>query len=244
MRIATWNVESLIRLTPERAESFRQAMAKLDADIWVLTETWFDFGPGAGYSLVAQSSKADDLKAWPDRCWVSVWAKSSSASRSQVICSQPDRMACGRIEIPGQMDVVVVGTVLPWGNSDKLFPGVEGFCAAVDSQAVDWAPQQESPEPCAYLVAGDFNQSLPYVAPYGYRKGEIAINSVLKKHDLLCLTEKQVLPSGKPMIDHVCVSQKGLKMKSVPNVNIWETPLINEKPITDHVGVFVDLEVS
>lgn len=244
MRIATWNVESLKSLTAERKECFLHAMANVKADIWVLTETWFDFGPGDGYSLVAQSSKADDLKAWPKRCWVSIWARSNFVTRSQVICKQPERMACGRIEIPGQMDVVVIGTVLPWGSSDGCFPGVEGFCRAVDSQEVDWAPRQDGPKPYAYAVAGDFNQSLPYVEWYGFKKGEIAINSVLKKHDHVCLTEKQLLPSGKPMIDHICFSKSGIKPDSVPKVGIWETPLINEKLITDHVGVFVDLEVN
>ena len=243
MRIATWNLESSKALSPARKDSFRQAMAKVNADIWVLTETWFSFGPGDGYSMVAQSSMAEDLKAWPDRCWVSIWAKSSFDSRSQVICSQPDRMACGRIEIPGQMDIVAVGTVLPW-VSDKNFLGTYGFCRAVGDQEVDWAPQQTGPELCAYLVAGDFNQSFPHVSRYGSSEGEIAVNNVLKKHDQLCLTEKRVLPSGKPMIDHICFSQTAIKPDSVPNVDIWETPSINGKPITDHVGVFVDLKVN
>lgn len=243
MRISTWNLESCNARSPAREEFFRQAMADVCADIWVLTETWFGFCPCDGYRLVSQSSEAEDLGTGSNRCWVSIWAKSCFNSRSYDIRCQPQRMACGRIEIPGQMDIVAVGTVLPW-VSDKSFLGTDGFCKAVREQDDDWAPHQTGLEPCAYLVAGDFNQSLPHISRYGSKDGETAVNSVLEKHGLRCFTESKVLPSGKPMIDHICFSQSCLKSKSVPNVGTWDTPLINEKPITDHVGVFVDLEVS
>lgn len=114
MRIETWNLESCKAFSPVREVSFRQAMAKVNADIWVLTETWFGLGPGDGYRLVSQSSEAEDLETGTNRCWVSIWTQSSYNSRSQGIRSQTQRMACGRIEIPGQMDIVSVGTVLPW----------------------------------------------------------------------------------------------------------------------------------
>jgi 2,4-dienoyl-CoA reductase-like NADH-dependent reductase (Old Yellow Enzyme family) len=47
-------------------------MNTVDADVWVLTETWEQFSPGDGYRLAAESSLADDLKTWPDRRWVAI----------------------------------------------------------------------------------------------------------------------------------------------------------------------------
>ena len=83
MRIATWNLESYKNITPERAELFRIEMKKVDADVWVLTETWRGFSPGDDYSLLAESNKAKDLEKWPKRCWVSIWVKSQVGKMSQ-----------------------------------------------------------------------------------------------------------------------------------------------------------------
>ena len=69
MKIATWNLESINRLTPGREDAFLKSMEKVEADVWVLTETWTDFKLLPVYELGAQSSKARDLA--PERRWVS-----------------------------------------------------------------------------------------------------------------------------------------------------------------------------
>src|SRR5687767_2854937 len=97
MRIATWNVESANRLTKIREATFHQAMSEVNADVWVLTETWRSFSPGAGYHLIARSHEAADLEGRPDRCWVSIWAKLSLVAKPMLVHSQPDRMACAWI---------------------------------------------------------------------------------------------------------------------------------------------------
>lgn len=40
MRIATWNLQSDKKLTDEREALFRQAMTAVNADVWVITESW------------------------------------------------------------------------------------------------------------------------------------------------------------------------------------------------------------
>ena len=57
MKIATWNLESVRPLTPPRRAAFLDAMRKVDADVWVMTETWADFSPPPDYQLVAQSGQ-------------------------------------------------------------------------------------------------------------------------------------------------------------------------------------------
>jgi endonuclease/exonuclease/phosphatase family metal-dependent hydrolase len=238
MKIATWNLESAHRLTPSRKTAFLDAMRKVDADVWVLTETWVDFSLKPDHRLVAQSRWADDLR--PDQCWVAIWARESLQTKPLDIESQPDRMACGRIEQPGQSDLVVVGTVLPWPN-DKQWPGATGFCEALDLQAGEWKQLRGTPETCTLVVAGDFNQSLPNKRYFGSAKGATALSDALARLDLDCLTLGDDPLTGEPRIDHICLSRSGLQSPVVPRTGAWEVPCLREKPITDHAGVSADL---
>jgi exonuclease III len=237
MKIATWNLESINRLTPRREDEFHRTMKKIEADVWVLTETWTDFKPLPGYELVAQSSEARDLN--PERRWVSIWARSSLTYEQRTIQRQPDRMACCRIEQPGQRDMVVVGTVLPW-PSDKLWPGATGFCNALADQASDWRRLQETNDTSSFLVAGDFNQAIPYQPWYGSKQAAKA----LQVQDLVCLTPGNDPLTGKPRIDHFCVKSDGPRTPVLRHVDTWEIPLLAGKPITDHSGVYIDLDVG
>ena len=243
MRIATWNVESLRKLTPEREAAFQKAMAGVNADVWVLTETWTTFSPGTGYQLLTQSQKAADRNRWSDRCWVSIWAKSTLLGTWQENRLQPDRMACCRIEMPSQQNIVVVGTVLPWG-SDELWPGANGFCASLASRAVEWGTMRGGLNRCTLVVAGDFNQSIPHERWYGFKKGEEALNDALRELDLLCLTQGKCPLTSRPRIDHICISRSSLDLHHLPQVGDWAIPPVNHKLATDHSGVYVDLETQ
>lgn len=236
MKIATWNLESINRLTPDRGDAFLKAMERVEADVWILTETWIDFKPLPGYELVAQSSKAHDLS--PERCWVSIFARSNLTYEKRKIQSQPDRMACGRIEQPGQRDMVVVGTVLPW-PSDKLWPGATGFCNALADQATDWVQLQEHNDDCIFLVAGDFNQAIPYQRWYGSKRAAKA----LQTQDWICLTQGNDPLTGKPLIDHICINRDGIRQAVLPQIGTWEVPCLAGKPITDHSGVYAYIDV-
>lgn len=238
MRIATWNLESTNRLTPSRRTAFLRAMAEVDADVWVLTETWVDFSLGAGYRLVAQSCAADDLQA--SRRWVAIWSRFDA--RLLEVQSQPDRMVCGRIEQFGQRDVVVVGTVLPW-PSDERWRGAKGYCAALSDQVAEWGRLWGTPRTAAFSVAGDFNQSLPHQKRYGSEQGGLALTQAIHAHDLLCPTHGNDLPTGKPRIDHVCVSRSSLKPLHTPLAGTWPVPSMGNRPITDHAGVYTDIQL-
>ena len=118
-------------------------------------------------------------------------------------------MACARIKQPGQLDLVVVGTVLPW-PSDKQCRGAKGFCKALDVQAGEWERLRGTPDTCTLVVAGDFNQSVPYVRYYGSTEGATALSDALARLDLDCLTSGDDPQTGKPRIDHICISRSGL----------------------------------
>jgi endonuclease/exonuclease/phosphatase family metal-dependent hydrolase len=215
----------------------------VNADVWVLTETWEQFSPGDGYRLAAESSLADDLKTWPDRRWVAIWVKSAFEAKRQEVHSQPDRMACAQIKKPGQRDVVVIGTVLPW-HFDPLWLYPAGFFAALAIQVDEWGRLWGTPRTSGFIVAGDFNQSLPCQKRRGSEQGEIALKEALKSHDVLCLTEGSDSLTGIPRIDHICVSRTALRPTFIPQAGEWPIPCIGEKEISDHSGVFADLEFS
>lgn len=241
MRIATWNLQSDKPLLQEREALFRQAMNSVDADVWVLTETWEHFSPGEGYRLAAGSSQADDLIP-VDRRWVAIWVKSSFDTEQQVVQGQPDRMTCAQIKKPGQRDVVVIGTVLP-SPGDRRYPTAVDFCTALTSQAIEWEPLWGTPPSSIFVVAGDFNQSLPRRGNFGSIKGELAVLDALKRHDLFCLTPGNVPLTNDPRIDHICVSRNGLQPPFLPQAGAWTTPCIGENAITDHSGAFADLHL-
>ena len=242
MRIATWNLESRVNPWPERDSAFRTAMSEVDADIWVLTETWIDYAPSVGFQLVAQTFGAKDLLYSANatkRCWVSIWAKSTLASTPQTVTHQPDRMASCRIHLPDHRDLVVVGTVLPWGSSDALWPATDGYCAALNDQAVGWNLLRTGVAPCDFVVAGDFNVHFTYKPSYG-RKPERTLSEVLASQELQCLTLGNVPQTEKAAIDHFCMSRSSIQTRT-PRVGTWPIPTSMGKPITDHHGVFADL---
>ena len=238
MKIATWNLESVRPLTPPRRAAFLDAMQKVNADVWVLTETWADLVPLPDYQPVVKSEAAEDLT--PDRRWVAIWVKEGLTATPQDIHVQTDRMACARIKQPGQRDLVVVGTVLPW-PSDKQNRGAKGFCKALDVQAGEWERLRGTPDTCTLVVAGDFNQSLPHVRYYGSTEGTTALFDTLTTQGLFCLTPGNDPLTDTPRIDHICISRSGLRPPFLPQIGAWEVPCLGEKPITDHAGVSADL---
>lgn len=240
MRLATWNLESAKRLTAERESAFRQAMATVAADIWVLTETWSNFSPAPEHRRVAQTSEAADLRSEPDRCWVAIWAKSDLVAQPLMVHAQADRMSSIRVEIPGLQSLVVVGTVLPW-MSDRLWPGDDGFCAALAEQEAAWASIRGSAGLHQFVVAGDFNQSLPHRRYYGSQAGEAALQGTFERKRLLCLTTGDDANRGTPRIDHICVGRSDDQPFQHATPGTWPVPEWNGRPITDHLGVFVDL---
>lgn len=240
MKIATWNLESINRLTSDRRESILGAMRDVEADVWVLTETWTDLDPLPGYERVAQSSTAADLT--PARCWVSIWVRSNFTSSVLTLQSrrQQDRMAGVQIMNPHGGDFVVVGTVLPW-TSDRLWSGADGFCAALADQAAEWKRLQTIPDIGTFVVAGDFNQSLPGQSRYGSKQGAIDLSDTLREQDLFCLTPGNDPLTAKPRIDHICINRRALQPPFLPTVGTWAVPPCKGKDVTDHSGAFADL---
>ena len=259
LKIATWNLNSVQPLTADLLVLFHDAMRSVDADLWVLTETWLGFVPPltagkAPHRLVAQSCRAADL-ALPgrpsDRRWVAVWSR--PAARALEVLGDPERLACARIERAGARDVVVVGTVLPWRSDQRHHPrtGGDEFVHALQAQAEEWGRLWGSPRAAGFCVAGDFNQETESPHHTGTAPpGRQALDVELAGLSLTCLTAglraaypRQATPEPIPVIDHVCVGG-GLRLRPGSAVGTWQVPSGAGRPVTDHVGVFADLDFA
>lgn len=242
MKVATWNLNSAKGLAPARRDLFLQSMEKVNADVWVLTETWLSLPPGPDYRLVTCSVAAEDLGTSPDRRWVAIWSR--RRARPLSVHGDPERMACARVEQPGLMDLVVVGTVLPWRRDPRHHPrtGQAEFCAVLATQAAEWDGLWGSPRSCALCVAGDFNQELEGRPYAGTHAGCEALDEVLDRLHLDCVTRH--LPAqagrGESAIDHLCIGPRELSLVTHAAQSI-SAPFIGATAVTDHDGASVDL---
>jgi hypothetical protein len=121
MRIATWNLNRCSFGSSARCAKLLEWMERVDADIWVLTETHQTFAPRSGYRLIAHSADAPDRKFGRGECWVAVWSRLSAVPIS--LSANLERVAAAKVG-----EAVIVGTVLPW-LADGRQPGLRGEAA-------------------------------------------------------------------------------------------------------------------
>jgi len=239
MRIATWNLQSDRTLTQERKALFQQAMQEVDADAWVITESWTDNCILPGYRLVSQSCEAPDLKS--NRRWVAIWSRLDTESLD--VQGQSDRIACGRVKHSNKKDFVLIGTVLPW-HFDVLWPNSSGYSAALGLQVAEWQRLSTVFEDCDLVVAGDFNQSLPHQRFYGSEQNATALNYAMECLDLYCSTLGNDPLTNLPRIDHLFSRRNEVQPDLAWKTGTWEVPCIGDREITDHSGSYVDFDVA
>ena len=235
MRLATWNIN---RCHPNeaRANRLQKGIAQVNADVWILTETYIGFSPGSDFCLLAHSANAPDRNARQGECWVAIWSR-LNGHRIQMTADR-ERVAAAKIN-----DCVVVGTVLPW-LSDRRAPHLTGaalFQAKLSEQARDWRRLQAEGALC---VAGDFNQDLlPTGHYYGSKNGRVALQEALLSCNLNCLTGGENDPLadavGRANIDHICVHK--MRPIRLPQSSAW--PSASQlKGLTDHYCIHTDIE--
>jgi hypothetical protein len=150
--------------------------------------------------------------------------------------------------------VVIVGTVLPWGDDKRHAPQKDApadatsadFCQMLQAQSEEWRQLWSTPDRTGFCVAGDFNQrSLSFPNPKG-NKRHACINQAFTDLDCLTNNMKVVYPKAAshlnpyPTIDHICVGGD-LKLRDGTTPTTWGVPAIDGVAITDHAGVAADL---
>lgn len=236
MRLATWNLNRC-RSSAKRAIALREGMRHVDADIWVLTETYVDFSPSPNFSLLAHSVDAPDRDAENGECWTAIWSR--IGGKPTRLTADLERTAAATID-----GCTVVGTVLPWltDSRNATLKGGALFRTKLKEQAKDWQRLRAEGGLC---VAGDFNQDLlPVGHYYGSKEGRTTLRKVLSACELDCLTGGDDDPlSHTPKrvnIDHICVYK--MRTVSAPRSSAWP-PFDQLKGLTDHYCVYADIEL-
>ena len=241
IRIATWNLARAKPRTSARLSAIHDHMAQVNADVWVLTETWQAIAPSADHKLIAHSQAAPDRESSDGEVWTTIW--SSWEAESIPLTAEPERTAAACIATPDNQKLICYGTVLPWLSDQRQFPitGAAAFQASLAAQSSEWAALRSRFPDAGLLIAGDFNQDLAQKHYYGSLAGKAALQEALAAHSLSCLTAGRNdplldRPGNRANIDHICASHE----YSCIAQGAWPAGEL-PRSLSDHYGVWVEL---
>jgi hypothetical protein len=204
------------------------------ADVWVITESHPHLDLGPDFRMLAESVPAPDRS--PGERWVAIWVRSTADA-----CALPgyasERTAC--VRLAGPADLLVYGTVLPWGNDDRFGPrGFEAFATALDLQVAHWRDLRKI---APLVVAGDLNQDLLPEGRhyYGSKEKRDRLRTKLDEVGLRCVTADLEV-DGHACIDHICLSPE--VRPEYPACEVW--PKQRDTSLSDHFAVAVRVEAG
>ncbi|MGF1569457.1 MAG: endonuclease/exonuclease/phosphatase family protein [Nodosilinea sp.] len=243
MKIATWNLERAAPQTSQ-AERQRQWLDRINADIWVLTETNLRLSPGANYQQVA--SGRPDRPGQAGERWVQIWGRGGEMLSLET--EDKARTACALVSLKNGPDCLIYGTVLPWLDSPwRSHPVTQGeaFLAALALQQADWQRLQLNHPNAVLIVAGDFNQDLDTFHYYGSRRNRLALQAALAEVGLACLTAgdhdpvRRLINGQHANTDHICIAHS--QASQFQTSFAWPAALDDLRGLSDHFGVGVEL---
>ena len=240
MRIATWNLERVRPGTGVRSQRIRDAIAGIDPDVWVLTESHADFVPAPDYVRHAVSAEAPD-RGGGER-WVVIWVRAGVDVLPLGVTGEPERAAAVQINRADRAPLLVFGTVLPWRGDKRRQEarGGQAFARSLQLQATDWAAARAAVSGAELCIAGDFNQELGADGPVGTRMGRDAFDGTLEALGLSCVTggvhDPLMARGWRTNIDHILLS-RGLRADAA--AEIWPEHFPLSGKLSDHHGICV-----
>ncbi|WP_017297350.1 endonuclease/exonuclease/phosphatase family protein [Nodosilinea nodulosa] len=213
MKIATWNLERALPASVQ-AERQQQWLSRIDADIWILTETHLGITPGEDFVSVA--SGLPDRPGAEDERWVQIWVRTGELVPLET--GDKARTVAALLTQPSGQGWVLYGTVLP---SQPDHQG-QTFAAALATHQADWKRFQGVHPEAGLIVAGDFNQDLNALNYYGSRRNKQALRQALDSVKLVCYTAGENDPVHRLIqgqhsnTDHICLTQNPLGQFRVP----------------------------
>lgn len=253
MKIATWNLERALPRSMQ-AERQRQWLSRINADIWILTETHLGITPGDGYYSTA-SGLSDRPGADGER-WVQIWVKGGELVSLETM--DEDHTAAALLTLDQGQRWVLYGTVLPelrqswrWsktGQKGPVQPAAQGqaFAAALAAQQADWKRLRAAFPEAGLIVAGDFNQDLNALNYYGSRRNKQVLRQALDSVRLICYTAGENDPVHRLIngqhsnTDHICLTQN--PPVHLLNAFVWPQNLDELRGLSDHFGVGVEVQ--
>jgi endonuclease/exonuclease/phosphatase family metal-dependent hydrolase len=240
-RIATWNLERPKVSGWTKNQHRLNQIQKINADIWVLTETHKAIQLQNYQSVGSQTFEGyHEIGERLSTIW-SRWKV-----LSQISTFDPRWAVCTEIDSPFG-NLIVYGTVLPYAN-DKGVSGTskrwEEHRRSIQYHHEDWLRIRQQYPNHPICIAGDFNQSRDQSGWYEDKQSVDMLSAALEDLSLACLTEKDFQEKGlsRSTVDHICLS-KTLEPQ-VLEVDVWEGTTPEGKRMSDHNGIFVDLRVD
>ena len=243
VRIATWNLERPSARSWKRLPRQRARMASVAADIWVLTETRASISPSDGYYGI-HAPPHPARRPDEDERWVSIWSR--WPLRPTGLPPDPRGAVSAVVSTPDG-DLIVYGTVLPWANEkgdDGNARMWQVHYEAIDQQGEDWRTLRQQYPDAPLVVAGDFNQDRDGSGWYGTHQGRDLLTRALDEAQLICLTDEDVVASGKlresHLVDHIAICRRWAR-GSRSEVTCWEQIDDDGTRLSDHPTVAIDL---
>lgn len=216
-------------------------MARVDADVWVLTETRLSLAPEPLYRLVAHSANAPDCQ--DDAVWTAIWVRDVEAQCLKT--HHEERTACAKLQRDGAAPLLIYGTVLPWLADQRRVPltGFAAFSATLVQQQADWQALQAAHPASVLCVAGDFNQDLLERGHYyGSSAGRHALRAALAAAKLA-----RVCADGQDPVAHLWPGLAAIDHILLTNTAAYEAQAVYAWPsrhelgsrLTDHFGLAV-----
>jgi endonuclease/exonuclease/phosphatase family metal-dependent hydrolase len=232
LKIATWNLNHPKPNSWKKKPLIEAQIHKIDADIWILTET-----NNAAIDLSSTHGKFTSTEYGKHDAYTTAWIK-SSFSGQPLKTFDPEIAVCVSVEIPkGQ--ILIYGTIITWhgdrGKNEQSKNWEEHY-KSIQSHGDDWHRLLHENPDSRLLVAGDFNQARDGSNWYGTKQGIDLLTEQLERNNLICLTHK-VKPRLRHNIDHICIT-KDWAIAGHPKG--WEGT-VDGVVLSDHNGVYVEI---
>lgn len=246
LRLATWNLDEASTTNKTRASHQIEKIREIDADILVLTET----SDLIDLSEFGYDHKSNKIKNAYGKYCASIWSKHEIRKRIQTY--DEETAVCCEITLPNNKNIMTYGTIITY-LSDKGPSGISKFAEEhykeILNHGRDWENIIKSESPEIFCVAGDFNQprdgSNWYSAHSANKKGVEELTLQLDKLNLECLTDHDFTASGQLQgrhnVDHICVTKNSIQPH---RVGVWQGTYGNNKKLSDHNGVYVDISIK
>ncbi|MGI8677450.1 MAG: endonuclease/exonuclease/phosphatase family protein [Jatrophihabitans sp.] len=243
LRVGTWNVQ--YGWGAEKNARRLELLRRLDADIWVLTETNDALDLSSTHRAVSTQRR---FPVEPGSRWVTIWSRLALAGSE--ITEDSDRTVAARFTTLGGTEVLVYGTVLPWMHDKGPDPsapaqGWSELHRVTPIQGAEWLRLRTTYAEAVMVVAGDLNQNLGGNHYYGTQQSRTLLRAALAAASLECLTTTERFAPGEldhPPIDCVCVgAPHGRRLHSV--VTGWNNTTADGHRLSDHSGVLAEFDL-
>lgn len=238
--LATWNLQRPRARAWKKLPAIRQVLTKVDADIWILTESRTSVAPRpCDFHVDAPN---DPLRhPDPHERWASVWSRWPC----QDLGLRPTPWASAALVDSPLGQLIVYGAVLPYhaepGPNGGRYPIWARFQEVLAEQASDWRTIHERYAETPLIVAGDLNQIIEGPFWYGSHVTRSALMDAFLRAGLTCITMGDAVPRERirrnHLVDHVAISSH----LYAESIDCWAA--VNEQGVvmSDHPGVVVSI---